>query len=382
MNRNIFHIEKLFPLAAVLMAASSCVEEQEWGIAKVYMPQAVIYNGGVTNLYPVPLDNNPTTNNYSIDPEGNLLVTLGVYRSGLQALESFSVTVSADIQASEEYAAAAGGRRIIPEGYWSLPHEVTVPAGSREAIFDLKIDLQGLQADMPELYDQRIVLVAGISEPTRYSLNESLSSVTIAVNCIRFFDVPPPPELVPGGKFDTGDEAHWNYANAGDAPPGQYFTIANGKMTISAVDGPYSQILGEYWVELNETLVPGTVYELTMDVTADGNGSSAEFNLGLAPEHSTDGYRYPIKNGVENGGSPAYKDYFFASIDAWSSNGLLRSPFSGVFPKDANYTFGFTSGSSTFTAGENQKYLCLQACTWGGRFGTITVDNISLREKR
>ena len=53
-----------------------------------------------------------------------------------------------------------------------------------------------------------------------------------------------------------------------------------------------------------------------------------------------------------------------------------------VLPEDAPYVAGFVSGSSTFVAGENQKYLCLQGCAWAGTIGIVTVDNISLKEVR
>ena len=87
MKMRLIHIIACF--SVLMMAAASCEEKMEWGNIYVYMPQASILDGGVTHNYPVPLDNNPTTRNYSIDGSGKLLVTLGVYRSGLQALEAF-----------------------------------------------------------------------------------------------------------------------------------------------------------------------------------------------------------------------------------------------------------------------------------------------------
>lgn len=367
-------------LSAVLFLAS-CEKDPEWGVIRVYMPQAVIYDGGVTNIYPVPLNNNPTTNNYKIDSDGNLLITLGVYRSGLQELKPFSVTVYADMEKSRDEVSAAADRVLLPEGYWSLPSNVAVESGSRESIFYLKVRLKKLQQDYPDMFDKKAVLTVGVSNPTLYELNADLSETTVIIDCIKFFAVPPPPELVPGGEFNSGDEVFWNFANASNETPEDCFTIADGKLTIRAEEH-YGNLVGEYWVELNETLVPGKTYELTMDVTANGVALNSELDIGLAPEHSTDGYRYPIKNAVENGASPEYKDYFFASIDAWWDGAQLTRPFSGILPKDSNYTYGFNSGSTTFTAGENQKYLCIQACAWDGYLGVITIDNVSLKEKR
>lgn len=379
MKMRLIHIIACF--SVLMMAAASCEEKMEWGNIYVYMPQASILDGGVTHNYPVPLDNNPTTRNYSIDGSGKLLVTLGLYRSGLQALEAFSVEVYADAAASDA-AAVAGGYTVIPDGYWSIPETVSVQDGQREAVFSLAVDIPKLQEDFPDLFDKTIVLAVGIRNPSRYQLNESLALTTVLIDCVKFFEVPPPPELVPGGQFNDEDKQYWHYADASNSyKEGEIFVIADGKLTIYA-DGLYDNLVGEYWVELNETLVPGKTYELTMEVTASGGGFNGEFNVGLAPEHSEDGYRYPIKNKVENGASLDYKDYFFASLGGWGATDPLASPFSGNLPEDAPYVAGFVSGSSTFVAGENQKYLCLQGCAWAGTIGIVTVDNISLKEVR
>ena len=72
-----------FILASVIMFSCEADDnEKEWGYAKIYMPQASILNGGLTNNeYPVPLKNNAATNNYKFDEANKRLqVTLGVYR--------------------------------------------------------------------------------------------------------------------------------------------------------------------------------------------------------------------------------------------------------------------------------------------------------------
>ena len=66
----------------------SCIKgdnQKAWGISKIYMPQASILDGGMTNNYPVPLNNG--INNYLLDTVKNTIdIDLGVYRSGLEAL--------------------------------------------------------------------------------------------------------------------------------------------------------------------------------------------------------------------------------------------------------------------------------------------------------
>ena len=65
----------LIEMAAILCLFSCGKDDKdnEWGFSKVYIPQAAIYNGGQSNIYPVPMSNNPVTDNYEIDPETGAL---------------------------------------------------------------------------------------------------------------------------------------------------------------------------------------------------------------------------------------------------------------------------------------------------------------------
>lgn len=376
-------------LLALLAAGifNSCSDDDKLGYAKIYMPQAVILDGGITNNYPVPLNNNAVTKNYSIADDGTLHVTLGVYRSGLQEMLSYNVKVTTDLNATEAAVASLSGRVELPDGYWKLPSTVTVPADEREALFSLDVDIPRLGEDYPEYYNNKLVLAVNISEPSRYELNPDLCTAIVIIDGSVFMPAPetppapPGPELVVGGQFRDEDAVFWNYANIKNAGFDEgYMVIADGKLTIRA-EGNYDELLAEYWTELDQELTPGATYTFTMDVATDGNASSAELNIGLAPEHSDDWYRYPIKNGAEGGGL-AYKDYFFASLHTWNDPMQLSAPFNGTLPQDAGYVYGFQTGSAEFVAEENQRFLCIQFCTWGGSMGVITIENISIREKR
>lgn len=171
-----------FILATVIML--SCEEddnEKEWGFAKIYMPQASILNGGLSNNnYPVPLNNNASTKNYKLDEANKILyVYLGVYRSGLQKLESYSVQVAADNEATAAYVAGNSTRAVLPSDAYTLPDIVTVPNGERETTFYLTVDLEKLGTDFSS---KSIVLVVGISNPSKYELNESLSKTTVIID--------------------------------------------------------------------------------------------------------------------------------------------------------------------------------------------------------
>lgn len=171
-------------LILTTLIISSCEKddnEKEWGYAKVYMPQAAMLNGGLSsNNYPVPLNNNASTNNYKLDEANNILyVYLGVYRSGLQKLQTYSVQVVADNVATTAYVSGNSNRAILPNDAYTLPNLVTVPDGEREANFYLTVDLNKLGEDFST---KNIVLVVGISNPSNYELNESLSKTTVIID--------------------------------------------------------------------------------------------------------------------------------------------------------------------------------------------------------
>lgn len=174
----------LFCLIFTAMIMISCEEDdnnKEWGYAKIYMPQASILNGGLSNNnYPVPLNNNASTKNYKLDEANKILhVYLGVYRSGLEKLESYSVQVAVDNAATAAYVVGNSNRTILPSDAYTLPETVTVPNGEREITFYLTVDLSKLGADFSS---KSIVLVVGISNPNKYELNESLSKTTVIIN--------------------------------------------------------------------------------------------------------------------------------------------------------------------------------------------------------
>ena len=182
-----YNLNKIPALCCLLLAAVfmfSCEEDdnkKEWGNTKVYMPQAAMLNGGLTNNnYPVPLNNNAATKNYKLDEANKILqVYLGVYRSGLQKLESYSVQVAADNAATASYVAGNANRIALPSDAYTLPDNATVPDGERETIFYLTVDLKKLGEDF---LSKNIVLIVGISNPSKYELNESLSKTTVIIN--------------------------------------------------------------------------------------------------------------------------------------------------------------------------------------------------------
>lgn len=160
----------------LMLISASCEKadnEKEWGEALIYMPQANY------NPYTVPNSGtDPKLNkNYSIDSLDNRLnIFLGVYRSGLQELKSYTV----DIEVADTF---LFGTVIIPQDRYSLVSSITCPDGKRDATFYLMVDIDFLKANAFNDYS----LVVKISNPSNYTLNPQLVSTKILIKTSELF---------------------------------------------------------------------------------------------------------------------------------------------------------------------------------------------------
>ena len=173
-------------LGVLLIVFHSCDKDDsdtKWGNSKIYMPQASILNGGLSNEYPVPFSSDTLKKNYEYDAGSKLLkIGLGVYRSGLEPLEGFSVKVKADVDASLLAAQNVSKGVVLPEGTYSLPSEISVDKGSRQNTFFLTVDLQKLIDNSPANASKKLVLVVSLSNPSKYELNDNLAKTIIIIN--------------------------------------------------------------------------------------------------------------------------------------------------------------------------------------------------------
>ncbi|MBQ6082433.1 MAG: hypothetical protein IJK91_08160 [Bacteroidales bacterium] len=164
-------IINLFAAFITLVAGVSCKDADSaypWGEAIVYMPQATYTPYEVPNNGSV----EQTNRNYDIDEENRLLnIYLGVYRSGLQPLEAY--TVSVDVQEGK----LPGTTALIP-AYYDLPMDVSCPAGQRDVSFNLSVDLDYLIANRNKVFS----LVVYIYDCSPYPLNEDLTTTSIQIN--------------------------------------------------------------------------------------------------------------------------------------------------------------------------------------------------------
>lgn len=214
MNNTFIRTSFAWVAAAALLALTACESEEEWGVRKIYMPQAAMWNGGLTNEYPVPMPDMPV-DNYRIAQDGTLEVILGVYRSGLGDLAGYEVEVFVDDEATARAAAATSRGIELPRTFCTLPAKVSVPDGDRQETFDLKIDLPGLIEKHPEYNKNRMVLVVGIRNPSRWELNEQLSRTTVIIEGSSFLPVVP---ILRHGDFGPGSSESWQIVNVNQKP--------------------------------------------------------------------------------------------------------------------------------------------------------------------
>lgn len=158
-------------LSLIMVALFSCGEadsEKEWGNALIYMPQATYGN----NKYTVPNAGTSSQHNLNYAVSGNKVnIFLGVYRSGLMALDAYSVKVNPGD-------AAQTGYTRLPDNMFTLPDQVSVTTGNRETTFYLSVDLEFLRNNKETNYS----LAVSLSDPTRYALNSDISTTLVLIN--------------------------------------------------------------------------------------------------------------------------------------------------------------------------------------------------------
>ena len=162
---------------ASLMAFTSCEQadsEKGWGNAVIYMPQAnydpyVVPNRGTeaqTNL------------NYRINEERwTVDIFLGVYRSGLQQLNEYSVEIASENIKIE-------GATGLSAAYYTLPEAVTCPAGKRDVTFYLSVDLDYLIANSRKNFSLGVY----IFNPKGYELNPDYTMTSVLINTAELLE--------------------------------------------------------------------------------------------------------------------------------------------------------------------------------------------------
>lgn len=226
----------LFAGAVLAVSCGDDKKNENLGEMLVYMPQASMYNGGITNEYPVPLEG-ISVPNYTISDAGQMNIILGVYRSGEANLEAYDVTVAYDAAATAAAVSSIGeGAVAIPEGTFSVPSSVSVTAGERSNTFYLAVDMAKIREEHADFYNKKIICAVRISNPTKYTLNESLSTTIVSITGSEFIEAPEPAptivNLVKCGDFGEGASTYWTIKKINDDDI-DVMQIKNGQLEIS-----------------------------------------------------------------------------------------------------------------------------------------------------
>ena len=188
------HIHKILfvALAAALCSCQMDDANKDYGFAKVYIPQATVT--GLDNTYPIPLgpfyQNSDYTCRYDA-ASGRLKIALGVIRSAyLSRQEAFRVNLGESreqtLRKLAEYEAKGIAAQALPSELCSFPSTIEVEAGTNGGTCYVEVDMVALARQRESLLtaDGYKLLVLGleISNPTRYELAESNTSVVIVLD--------------------------------------------------------------------------------------------------------------------------------------------------------------------------------------------------------
>ena len=333
------------------------------GIIKIYIPQAVMLDGGVTHSYNVPKKNG-LIENYKIDSVSQKLsILLGVKNSG-NGKNGFTVNVLVDRDSTNEI---VNQQKIInavalPEGYYSLPTNATVPQGKNEVSFNLDVDLGKLISDYPSFARKKIILVVSISGASNYNIESSLSKVVIVIDGATFMPTPP---IITNGDMEEGSEASWKILNLESESSVSSGTVSfiDGKMRLTYGKGPVTKNTAIYQtIELTK----GQKYKLYADFTASGEALNGEIFL-LISQTKPELGKYYNKTGV------------FLHSDTWA--GKLINPYAGDFLYETSWKKGFDETGIFTSEFSGQGYFIIVFASWEGNVGTLTLDNIKIEPR-
>ena len=187
MNKHLKNIWGWVAVLTMIYSFASCTKEKDdskiiYGDTKIYMPQAMFVSGGVNNDYPVPSGGDSTNYNFTVDTlKDSIDVILGVNRSGMQALEAYSVKVVTDADTIQqmitngdldEYTA------LLPAAAYALPGVVSVPVGASATTFHLSLSRVALR-NYP---GQKLALAVKLADPSKYTLNPDISTTIVIID--------------------------------------------------------------------------------------------------------------------------------------------------------------------------------------------------------
>lgn len=171
-------------LTLIMVSCQKDDSKIQYGISKIYMPQAIVQSGGVNNNYPVPSGTDSSTYNYEIESKSSRLnVILGANLSG-PASGGYTVDVRVDNDSVNQLLASGAfdtsTYKLMPASMYTLPAQLSVPAGARGGTFYLGLDIGSLKSD--SFAGKYLVLAVQLTSPSKYTLDTMLSTTLVIVN--------------------------------------------------------------------------------------------------------------------------------------------------------------------------------------------------------
>lgn len=361
MKRNI-KMNFLMPLLLVSFVLGSCNENvfNQEGVVNAYMPQAAVFDGGLTNHYPVPMTSGELKN-YEVDSVNHILnIYLGVKNSGRSKLRSYQVDVKANIDTTKKILLNGIYPKgvLLPAETYTLPEKVSVdtPTGS---VFLLKTDLNKIAQDYPSYYKSTLILGVTISNPSISTINKKLATTIVAIDGKTFLPKPPEKNLIMGGDFADSSKPYWNiiHLNGNSIEKEPITKIANNKLTItSGTTGGYTAGAVYQAIDVEQ----GKRYKISMNVNLTGVLENAwlELHLGHAvPDPSAD-----------------YNDHPFYGMSVWN---CMTSPLAGDFSAlscSPSHPDGIYTASIT-----GKVYFVIKFGT-SGKIENLVIDDIKFVE--
>jgi len=342
--------------------------QKDWGESKVYMPQAAVTDGGLSNYYAVPLNN--IFNNYELDTIKNILdVDLGIALSGLGDLNSFSVNVAADVDTTNQIieSGSIDNAVLLPADVYTIPASVTVPGGQSITPFHLTIDRAKLIAKYSKYSNKKLLLTVRISDLSKYVLNQSLSKTVVIIDAKKFMPAPPKVNLIQGGDMSAASAANWTVVLQDDGiGPDRLNTdiIFNGVLSWSNGTNAGTSNNAVYQAI---QVVAGQKYRFSADVINPGTSTNSFYEIYL-------GAQIPVKGST-------YSDNYYIGFNTWNAWDCSKKAVYGnlalvgcIGPgigKEGIFTASFTG----------TMYFVIDAGSYGGNLGTITLDNVMVTEE-
>lgn len=283
-----------------LLSLWACKKDADsYGIANIYMPQALNVSGGINANYAVPTGTDSSTYNYSIDAStGKLNIILGVAQASTYKSEGYSVNIvtDADTIALLKFNSILDNTTILmPASLYTLPASVSVPAGQSAATFSLGLDIEQLKSS--EYEGKKLALAVKIQSTGKFAV-ASNAAVTIVIVDVDALVIGPSKDISAqylkntstpftvagmhsGGRWGTLTDWSANTAAKSHDGFGGYASDEGGTIDMESGWGSPAIHNGKIWQTTGSALPAGTY---TLDVSdLDWQGTKDPTYIVVAP---------------------------------------------------------------------------------------------------